>query len=211
MKKNWIKYTFTIILLIVVAYNSVYFKKLDEVKAASTSKQFDAVTYAANFYNKKLLPNLSKAVDISTLLSMVQTEPTKAFTDYSHALGIGNIRYFLVKGKGTVYAVEDDAVTIALNSDTTKLIKITTEFVYGNAIRDASGLININEFNSTMDFNNVSAEMNKIIRTTVVPPFRTAAKPGAKVQFSGAIELNQAHINTENLEVVPISLNVVNG
>lgn len=208
MKQNWIKYTISIVLLVVVAYNSVYFKKLDEVKAASTSKQFDAATYATNFYNKKLLPNLSKAVDISELLSMVQTEPAKAFKDYSHVLGIGNIRYFLVKGEGTVYSVEDDAVRIALKNDTTKLIKITTEFVYGNAIRDASGLININEFNSTMDFNNVSAEMNKIIRTTIVPPFRAAAKPGTKVQFSGAIELNQAHINTENLEVVPISLNV---
>lgn len=206
MKKNWIKYIVWGVLIVVVAYNSVYFKKLDAVKAASTSKQFDAASYAASFYNKKLLPNLSRAVDLSDLLSQLQTAPAQAFATYSHALGIGNIRYFLIKGIGKIQSIEEDAVTVALNNDTTKLIKITTEFIYGNAIRDASGLIDINEFNSTMDFNNVSAEVNKIIRTTVIPPFKAVAKPGATVQFTGAIELNQAHINTENLEIVPIKL-----
>lgn len=210
MQKKALKYFVSIALLIVVAYNSVYFKRLDEVKAASTSKQFDAASYARNFYSKKLLPNLDKAIELNTLLSLVKSEPDKAFKDYSHALGIGNVRYFLVKGEGAITGIDENDVAITLKSDSAKKeIKIATEFVFGNAIRDASGLININEFNSTMDFNNVSAEVNKIIRTEVLPTFKTNAKQGDLVRFSGAIELNQAHLNADSIEVIPISLRIL--
>lgn len=210
MQKKALKYIVSIVLLIAVAYNSVYFKKLDEVKAASTSKQFDAASYARNFYSKKLLPNLDKAIELNTLLSLVKSEPDKAFKDYSHALGIGNVRYFLVKGEGTITGIDENDVAVTMKSDSSKKeIKIATEFVFGNAIRDASGLINLNEFNSTMDFNNVSAEVNKIIRTEVLPTFKANAKQGDFVRFSGAIELNQAHVNIDSLEVIPVSLNII--
>jgi predicted lipoprotein len=210
MQKKALKYIISIMLLLVVAYNSVYFKKLDEVKAASTSRKFDAVAYANNFYNKKLVPNLDKSVDINVLLELVKSDPAKAFKEHSHALGIGNIRYFLVHGEGVITSIGENAVSLQLKGDSTsKLIKIATEFVYGNAIRDASGLVDINEFNSTMDFNNVSAEINKIVRTNVLPAFKASAKAGDVVKFSGAIELNQAHLKTDNIEVVPVVLEIV--
>ncbi|MCU7550598.1 DUF2291 domain-containing protein [Chitinophagaceae bacterium LB-8] len=207
MQKKVIKYALSIVALIVVAYNSIYFKSLDEVKAASAVKQFDAASYAHHFFNKKLMPGIDKAVEIDALLKLVQSDPSKAFLSYSHALGIGNIRYFLVKGEGTIKAIGENTTTISYISDTTqKQLEIATEFVYGNAIRDASGLININEFNSTMDFNNVSAEINKIVRSEVLPSFKANGKVGDRIKFSGAIELNQAHLNLDHIEVVPITL-----
>ncbi len=209
MQKKVLKYTLSIVALLVIAYNSIYFKSLDEVKAASAVKQFDAVAYARNFFDKKLLPSVDKAIEIDVLLKLIKSDPAKAFQTYSNALGIGNIRYFLVKGAGTIKTIDENTTTISYASDTTqKQLNIATEFVYGNAIRDASGLININEFNSTMDFNNVSAEINKIVRTEVLPPFKTNGKVGDKVQFSGAIELNRAHVNHDHIEVVPISLDL---
>ena len=41
--------------LLVIAYNSVYFKKLDEVKAGA-SKDFDAKSYARKYFDNKLTP-----------------------------------------------------------------------------------------------------------------------------------------------------------
>jgi predicted lipoprotein len=210
MQKKVIKYAFSVAALLFIAYNSVYFKRLDEVKAASAVKQFDAASYARTFFDKKLLPGIDKAIEIDALLKLIKSDPAKTFQTYSNALGIGNIRYFLVKGEGTIKAIDENTTIISYTSDTSqKQLNIATEFVYGNAIRDASGLININEFNSTMDFNNVSAEINKIVRNEVLPPFKTHGKLGAQVNFSGAIELNQAHVNLDHIEVVPISLNVI--
>jgi hypothetical protein len=61
-----------------------------------------------------------------------------------------------------------------------------------------------------MDFNNVSAEINKIVRTEVLPSFKEKGKVGDSVIFSGAIELNQAHLNLDHIEVAPISLKLIN-
>ncbi|MVM30271.1 DUF2291 family protein [Spirosoma sp. HMF4905] len=209
MQKNSLKYAVLLVLLGVVAYNSVYFKKLDEVKAnagSNTDQKFDAAAYAQTFWTSKLLPaSASSATDLSALLSSLKTDKTKAF-DNSHALGIGNIRYFLVKGEGKITAIGDNDVTVSLLTGET--VNLATEYIFGNAARDASGLIKITEFDNTTDLNNVSAELNNIIRKKVLPPFKASAKTGSTVKFVGAIELNKEHLHLENLEVIPISIEV---
>ncbi|MBE7169087.1 MAG: DUF2291 domain-containing protein [Williamsia sp.] len=209
MKKG-LNYIITLLLLVVVAYNSVYFKKLSEVKAAGKSKQFNATAYAQDYLNGKLPSALDKALDVNRLTALLKADPETGFQKYSHALGIGNIRFFLVKGQGEIAKIEEDATTLLVQQDTARqLIRIATEYVFGNAVRDASGLININEFDNTMDFNGVSAEVNKIIREKVLPPFKKEAKKGDEVIFTGAIELNQAHLKLDNIEVVPVTLQLV--
>ncbi|MBN8822633.1 MULTISPECIES: DUF2291 domain-containing protein [unclassified Spirosoma] len=210
MPKNTLKYTMLLVLLAVVAYNSVYFKRLDEVKASAgpnAGQPFDAASYASAFWTNKLLPATAKATEFDALLSLLKTDKEKAFNTHSHALGIGNIRYFLVKGTGNVTAVGDNDITILLPSG--ESVKLATEYIFGNAVRDASGLIQITEFDNTMDLNNVSAELNTIIRNKVVPPLKANAKPGATINFVGAIELNKAHLHLETIEVIPISVEVI--
>lgn len=203
-----VKYTIAIIIIAFVAYNSVYFKKLDEVKAAKAATTFDAPKYAQTFWSTKLMPNLNKAIDLNQLTAMLSTDPAKTFDNYSHALGIGNLRYFLVGGKGSIASINEDDFTIALDSSN-QTITLVTEYVFGNAVRDATGLININEFSNTMDFNNVSAELNKIIRQKVLPPFKQQAKKGDKIEFVGAIELNKEHLDLSHIEVIPVEIKIV--
>ena len=202
-----VQYIIFLVLIAFVAYNSVYFKKLDEVKAGTTS--FNASKYASTFLDKKLLPSSSKAIEIGELLSKLQLEKDKTFDTYSHALGIGNVKYFLIKGHGTVQSVDENEVLLKVDSDFTKPgIRIATEYIFGNAVRDASGTIDINEFSNSMDFNNVSAEINKIIREKVIPAFKSKVKKGDTVEFTGAIELNKEHLSLKNPEVIPISLGI---
>ena len=210
MQKKVIKYTLLILALFFLVYNSIYFRKLDEVKLASSSKTFDARVYATDFYTEHLIPHTDSAIDISQLISLLTTDPGNAFKTYSHALDIGNIRYFLIQGEGTISAVEEDAITLTLKNNSIKSkIKLATEFVYGNAIRDASGLINLNDFSNTADLNAVSEEINKIVRSEVLPSFKTNAKPGNEIKFSGAIELNQMHLSLDSIEIVPIRLSIL--
>ncbi|WP_420150314.1 DUF2291 domain-containing protein [Spirosoma sp.] len=209
MPKNTLNYAVLLVLIAVVAYNSVYFKKLDEVKASAGTtggSTFNAAAYAQKFWTEKLLPATSNAADLPTLTTLLKTDKAKGFDTYSHALGIGNIRYFLVKGEGKITSVGNDDVSVTLPSGET--VKVATEYIFGNAARDASGLIKITEFDNTMDLNNVSAELNSIIRKQVVPSFKASAKPGATVKFVGAIELNREYLHLNNLEVIPISVEV---
>jgi predicted lipoprotein len=201
-----IKYVLVIVVVLFAAYNMVYFKKLNEVKA-SANKTFDAEGYAKIFVNKKLPVALAKAVDINTLIALLQTDADKAFDNYGHALAIGSTRYFMVKGIGKITAVDYDVVQVQTGTDSSN-VNIATEYVFGNALRDASNLVNINDFSNTLDLSNVSAEINKIIRTRMLPPFKAKAKPGDNVAFTGAVELNMAHLNTNEIEVIPATLKI---
>lgn len=205
-----LKYIVLLVLLTFVGYNSVYFKRLDEVKAAGSAGvgPFDAAAYAGKFWATKLLPLTAKTdqsiPDLSTLIASLKNDPTKPFETYSHALGIGNIRYFLVKGEGTITAIGPNDITVSLAGGNE--VKLATEYIFGNAARDASGLIQITEFGNTVDLNNVSEQLNSIIRKEVIPGLRATAKIGNKVQFVGAIELNQAHLHLDKIEVIPVKI-----
>ena len=205
-----LKYIIAFVVILAVAYNSVYFRKLDEVKASIAAKDFNAAQYAATFWTAKLLPNLNKAIDVARLSSMLRRNPENAFDNYSHALGIGNLRYFLVSGKGTIESINENDVSVLIQTDSTKQkIIIATEYIFGNAVRDATGLIDINEFNNTMDFNNVSAEINKTIREKVLPGFRQQVQKGNTIVFTGAIELNKEHLDLSHIEVLPVEIKIL--
>jgi len=209
MSKKSIKYTIAFVVVLFIGYHSVYFRKLDEVKAA-VSGNFDATTYTSDFWNKKLIPNLRKAVNMDTLITALKTQPEQTFKQYSHALGIGNIKYFMVQGEAEVVSVGENSTILKISGNNTKEIEMLTEYVYGNEVRDASGLIPMTEFDNTMDFNSVSAAINKKIREEVIPPFKQKVKAGSLIKFFGAIELNQKYLNLNQIELIPIKLEILN-
>jgi predicted lipoprotein len=207
MAKKKFKYVVAIIVVVFLAWNSVYFKKLSEVKASAV-KQFNATAYARNYIDKQLLPSVGKAPQIDQLIAQLKSKPDSTFKSYSHALDIGNIRFFMTSGQGTVTSIDDNDVYLLTQNKQT--VKLATEYIFGNALRDAPGIININDFANTMDLNHISDEVNKIVRNEVIPPFKSKVKIGSTVTFAGAFELNQEHINLNNIEIIPVSLKTAN-
>ena len=200
-----IKYLLVIASVGLVAYNSVYVKKLSDVKA-SEDKPFDANAYAKDFLYKKLPAEKDKAIELSKLVDDLKRNPRQAFS-YSHAQNNGDIRFFMVKGKGEIIRLDQSNAYLKVDGVPIKTI-LATEYIIGNAARDGSGLISVDEFNTTMDMNTVSEELNKLIRAEVLPPFKTKAKTGSAVEFTGSIELNQTRPLPDSLEITPLILEV---
>ncbi|MDT0687232.1 DUF2291 domain-containing protein [Autumnicola psychrophila] len=191
--------------ILIAFISSISVQNLDEVKARAAHSEFDAASYAQEFWENKLIPNLSETMEINRLLELLREDPEKAFADHSKALGIGNIRYFMIKGEGQVAHIGENNITVVIHSDSSeKNIKIATEYIFGNAVRDASGKIDLQEFEQTMDFNMVSAEINKLVRQNVLPTLKEGAEVGNKLYFVGAMELNREQVNLENTEIIPV-------
>jgi predicted lipoprotein len=206
---KYIKYLLLIIVIGLVAYKSVYVKKLSEMKVA-TNEKFDAATFSKKLWDDKLPAKLGGAVDLPIFINATQANPADAFSKYTNALGIGNYRYALIKAEGVVININEDDITLQVKLDDSLMIaKLATEFVYGNAIRDASGLVDVKDFPNTMDLNNISEELNKMVRKTVLPQFKAAVKKGDKVIVSGAIEIHKEHIKWNELEIIPVQLQIV--
>jgi len=206
---RYIKYLLLIVVIGLVAYKSVYVKKLSGMKVANNEK-FDAVSFSKKLWEEKLPAKLGSAVDLAIFIKATQSNQADAFSKYTNALGIGNYRYVLIKAEGIVTDINEDDIMLQLKlGDSLMKAKLATEFIYGNAIRDASGLVEVKDFPNTMDLNNISEELNKMVRKTVLPPFKAAVKKGNRIIVTGAIEIHKEHIKWNELEIIPVQLQIV--
>lgn len=204
-----IKYVLLLLVIALVGYKSVYLKKLSTMDTVPAA-QFDAVSYTKKLWDERLPARLDSAVELAVLMHKVKNNPADAFAKYSNAMGIGNYRYSLIRLTGKVEAInEDDMLLSVAIGDSTMTVLLATEYIYGNAIRDASGLLDIRDFSNTSDLNSISEELNKMVRSTVTPPFKQQVKKGDIVEVTGAVEFNQAHINFNQPEIIPARLKIV--
>ena len=197
MKK---RYTYILGLLIVLTlgYNSVYFKKLSVVKAA-TKENFDFKAYADSIYYKGILK--SKKITLGDLTSLMQSNPETTFEKYGNRLGIGNSAYFMIQSTGKIIDIKDGLYTIA--DEKNGIVYIDTKYIFGNAIRDASGLVKLTDFKTNAQFNKVSESLNDIIRNDVIPKEISKVKVGDSISFSGAIKLSKKQNLQEKISVIP--------
>jgi hypothetical protein len=206
--KKFFKYILILLVIGLVGYNSIFFKKLSDVKNAKEAK-FDAPAYSKKLWEERLPAKLDSAIDLTSLLSAIETDPENAFARHSNSIGIGNYRYSLVKANATASVITEDEITVQIShADSLLTARLATEYVYGNAIRDASMLVDIRDFTNTTDLNNISEELNKTVRTRVLPSFKNQIKQGDKIELVAAIELNKAHINFDDLELIPVRLKI---
>ena len=206
---RYIKYLLVVVIIGLVAYKSVYVKKLSDMKVA-TDEKFEAAAFSKKLWEEKLPAKLGRAVELATFIKTAQSNPAEAFSKYTNALGIGNYRYALIKTEGVITNINEDDITLQVKlGDSLITVKLATEFIYGNAIRDASGLVDVKDFPNTMDLNNISEELNKMVRKTVLPPFKMAVKKGDKISVIGAIEIHKEHIKWNELEIIPVQLQII--
>ncbi|MDA3614382.1 DUF2291 family protein [Polluticaenibacter yanchengensis] len=203
--KKLIKIVVFLAILIVVGFKSVYFRKLDEMQVSAGSG-LDVAAYTANYF-KELNPLLDTSVNVVTLYQALKNKDLSLVKSKGHSLSLGSLKYIMVSGQGIVAKVDSGSIIVnAINNEMVEPVYIETEFIFGNAIRDASGIVKLSDFTNTTDLNNVSSEINKTIRETVVKPFVSTVQKGDTISFNGAIEINEKYLNVSDLQVMPIRL-----
>ena len=208
MKKG-IKYILILLVIGLAGYKSIYFKKLSEVNKLNSEK-FDAFAYSKKLWDERLPAKLDSAIELTTLIHAIELNPADAFQKYSNAMAIGNYRYSLVRATGIVAVINENDIGMQVShADSLLIVNIATEYIYGNAIRDASSLVDIKDFTNTTDLNNISEELNKTIRTKILPAFKQQIKQGNKIEVTGAVELNKEHIKLNKLELIPVRIKIL--
>ena len=206
--KKFSLYLILFLCFALLAYNSVYFRKLSEMKKA-TDNQFDAGVFANKLWEGELQTSINSAIELPLLLKSISENADAAFEQHTHALAIGNYRYAMVKLKGEIMAVNENEVLVSISlphADSLLTVAITTEFVYGNAVRDASGLLDARDFNNASDLNNIAEALNELARKNIVPAIKKTAKQNNTVEIIGAVQLNREHVAKEMLEIIPLKI-----
>lgn len=206
--KKLLKYFIIMVVLSLVGYNSIYIKKLDELKTEKSNSVFNAKTFASNFITSKV--EILPAIKASTFLDAVKADPKNYAENKGNKLGISNDYYFIIEGNATVLSIEEEDVIVALANTNQDKLKIATDFIFGNAIREGAKVANIGDFQNTMDYNNISVELNTIIRKTIVPNFIKNVKEGNNIYFKGAVKINTKNSKLQDLRVIPMLLKINN-
>ena len=187
-----------IIIISLLGYNSVYFKKLSELNNYAT-KKFDFTKYTDSLYHQGILKN-DTIVNLDALLSELITNKEAAFNKYGNKMSIGNSAYFMVKISGEIAAKTNEGFT--LKTDNGQKYSIDTKFIFGNAIRDASKLVKLTDFKTNTEFNQISESLNKLVREDVLPKKLKDINVGDKIIGKGVISQSKK----ENL---PIKITLV--
>lgn len=204
-----LKYIPGIMTVLLVVYFSLDIENLQEHQAKTTKTAFDASEYANRFWEEGLPKSIAGATPVTILLKSMENDRQGAFEKYGNKLGISKTGYFMVKGKGTIQSVKDDYLLVAIDDSTS--VQIAIDFIFGNAVRDGSGQVNINTFLNMTDFNNVSVAIDKLVKNKVVSRLKKAAAPGKQLEFAGAVELEEDQINVDSLWIIPVQAIVSDG
>ena len=174
----------------------------DGQRGADTA--FDAATYVDRFWPERLIPGAAKAVDAADLVAAIEADPDAARRKYGRKVGLGGSYIYFVQGTGRVVSVEDDAVGLALGDDDSHAqIALQTGYIFGNATRDGTGLLDVSDFPNSQDFNAVSSELNRRVEEQVLPELRKKAIVGEPLRFVGCAEIVDEDLDLRPLQVVP--------
>ncbi len=178
---------------------------LKQAAAEKAAQTFDATHFAATFWNSQLLPALNKTVKADVLLTAIQADPAVARKKYARTVGLGESYFYFLSGTGRVVEISEDEISLAVTPNTTNAeISLQTGLIFGDAIRDGTGLLNVNDYPNSQDFNDLSAALNNLVQTRVQPQLKQQAKMGATVLFSGCAEVDDESADLKPLKVVPI-------
>ncbi len=186
-------------------FHAVPLKVATEQKAAAV---FNPTQFAETFWSAQLLPAINKSVKAETLLPAIQSDAAAAKKKFSRSIGAAENYFYFLTGSGTVVAVSDDEVSLNLTGGTNAEVALQTGLIFGNALRDGTGLLDANNFPNSQDFNGISEALNKMVETRVLPKLKEQAKVGAKISFAGCAEIADESTDLKPLKVIPIQTEV---
>ena len=173
-------------------------------KAAAT---FDAAAFAENFWTNQLSAAGAKAVNADILLAAIESDAGDAEKKFSRRVGLSDSYFYFLSGTGRVVAIADDEILLAVTKGSTNAeIALQTGLIFGDAVRDGTVLLNVNDYPDSQDFNGISAALNHLVETRVLPALKQSAKTGATVSFTGCAEVDDESTDLKPLKVIPIQM-----
>lgn len=187
-------------------FHIVPLERAEKQKAAAT---FDPPAFTEKFWSEQLLTSLDKAVKAEVLLPAIRANALEAKKKFARSIGVSESYTYFVSGQGRVLSVSDDEVFLAMTEGATNAeASLQVGLLFSNAVRDGTGLLSVNDYPNSQDFNAISEALNRIIEERVLPKLREKAKVGAIVSFVGCAEVNDESTDLKPLKVIPLKFEV---
>jgi predicted lipoprotein len=203
-KRKWIvsSAVFAIALITGMALDT---KVIVNGSAEDLRKQaFSPDQYAQNEYPATRDFVLSKAVDANTLYMEMQADKTTTVEKYGVKSGIGSIipiklNAVVESGRSGIYTL-----TVA-NIPNKQTIRVQAgPAINGTDLRDATGQIGFGQFKNQIQYQDVGAAFNRVMKADILENIDQNTLVGKQVSIVGVFRL----INTKNWLITPVRFDV---
>lgn len=177
-------------------------------RAVGVPGAIDVPRFADSFWNGKLVSPAIQPIDAQVLVAAFNENPARAVEKYGRRAGIGSKAFFFVSGEGRVVSADKRSVRLSTGAQNGVELVLITGPVFGNALRDVTGLLKIDDF-SSFDFNALGAELNRLAETRAQPVL-SGVSVGSKLSFLAAGEFDDASGERPMLKLVPIRVTLDN-
>lgn len=182
---------------------------LRQAQTARAQGVFKPSDYAEKFWRERLTPGLTTAADATQVLDALAQDPAAAARKFGRTVGASDTALFFVAGTGTVVSLGDKGVGISLRSANSADVLLRIGMLFGNTVRDATGLLDVSKFANSQDFNAISAELNRIVETRIVPQLKARAQPGVRLHVTAVFEVEAESEINRPLPAIPLAAEVV--
>jgi predicted lipoprotein len=160
----------------------------DEVAVAGEAA-FDAVQYAEERYESEVVPAIiDDAIPLTELLPQIAEDPEAAGEQYGHRAGSTSPWSYATTVTGVAGDVDGTYLPLEVDGlpDGVRVMVQVGPAINGTALRDATGLIDFNDFLNQIEYANAATELNNKVKETVLADLDPAALKGQEVQVTGA-------------------------
>ena len=193
MRRKNVFYLIILGAMLLLVGSSIEIRSLKARKAEQRAERFDPAQYARDFWDQQLGSVLETALSAEQLIGLFN-EDMEAAVCMGRTLGQSRVHAYLLKGKGKIVLIDKEGMSVSIKGSESnpEVLICAGSFISGNAIRDASGLIDVSAFSDTMKFNRISSEINKIVVSEVIKPFQEKGpQVGMSIGFVGAAEVSE--------------------
>ena len=208
----------TVVAVIGLAGVAVFFRTfppfhivpLGSRRAAKEETKVNAVEFAEKLWSEQLTPVLAQAADARVVLNAIHAESQAAREKYGRTLGISNTYLVFLQGTGRVVKRDSKGVSLAVQGgDGGPDVVLPVGMIFGNTVRDATGLLDMDRFPNSQDFNAIAIELNRLVESRVLPQLREQAVVGREIRFVGCAEVSNDPNQRRLLKIIPLRVELL--
>ena len=188
-----------------------HFVPLELAKEKAQAQAFDPARFALRFWQEQLPTTFDSAHEAQVVLDAIRRDRKSAKARFGRVVGLGGPHHYLLRGTGRIIAVSGQKIELALvgNDSERPDIILAVSMIVGNEILNATGLVKHSQFKRTNEYNAVSAEVNRIVESELLPAFLKEAEVGSMVHFVGcSSKISDDDPMPVPMRLVPVGLEV---
>ena len=196
---------------LLLAFPPFHVIPLNLAREKAQAQAFDPVRFALQFWHEQLPGIFDSAHEAQVVLNAIRRDRKSAKALYGRVVGLDGPHHYLLRGTARIIAVSERKIELALTGNDSEQpdIVLVVSMIFGNEILNATGLVKHSQFKRTNEYNAVSAEVNKIVESKLVPAILKEAKVGSAIYFVGcSSKISDDDPMPIPMRLVPVKLEV---